>query len=456
MNDHAVKDSFEAVDRIHAIPDKLFEEGYHYVSFDVTSLFTSVPLDKTIKIILQRIYEEKVIDTRLKKNTLKKLLKDACMKTAFSFNDVIYKQIDGVSMGSSLGPSLANVIMTELEKQLVAGLIDTGTIKFYMRYVDDTLVLAKSENFQKILEKLNSFDNNLKFTIDTFDDDDVHFLDINIDRNKTDLYYKPTHTGQYANFTSQSPWRFKTAWVKALYHRASKICSETSKFNNQISKIKLFLSWNGYPSYVTRSLLKRFKSPRPNESANSNGDRVEIFIKVPYAGIKGEHLLRSCIQKLCRYTKKNVRFVTLFQTKKSSMFCPTKDKIPANQKANVIYKIKCPGCGEIYIGKTDRCISIRLNEHGTRSDQPMHLHLSNCSPFHEYLSILNLPLHDETSPSTIDIRKHILNTVLNNYSIVDSNSSWSLLSFLEAFYIKRFSPALNKGLKASKELQLFS
>ena len=43
-----------------------------------------------------------------------------------------------------------------------------------------------------------------------------------------------------------------------------------------------------------------------------------------------------------------------------------------------------------------------------------------------------------------------------DYSIVDSNSSWSLLSFLEAFYIKRFSPALNKGLKASKELQLFS
>ena len=74
MNDHAVKDSFEAVDRIHAIPDKLFEEGYRYVSFDVTSLFTSVPLDKTIKIILQRIYEEKVIDTKLKKNTLKKLL----------------------------------------------------------------------------------------------------------------------------------------------------------------------------------------------------------------------------------------------------------------------------------------------------------------------------------------------------------------------------------------------
>ena len=67
-------------------------------------------------IVLKRIYDDKLIDTNLSKRTLKKLLLDACKKTAFSFNNVIYEQIDGVSMGSSLGPTLANVIMTELEK----------------------------------------------------------------------------------------------------------------------------------------------------------------------------------------------------------------------------------------------------------------------------------------------------------------------------------------------------
>ena len=30
---------------------------------------------------------------------MKKLLKDACSKTAFTFNDKIYKQIDGASWG---------------------------------------------------------------------------------------------------------------------------------------------------------------------------------------------------------------------------------------------------------------------------------------------------------------------------------------------------------------------
>ena len=51
------------------------------------------------------------------------------------------------------------------------------------------------------------------------------------------------------------------------------------------------------------------------------------------------------------------------------MFCSITDKIPTHQKSNVIYTIKCPGCGEDHIGKTDRCVITRLNEHNNCSDQ---------------------------------------------------------------------------------------
>ena len=46
-------------------------------------------------------------------------------------------------MGSSLGPVLANIILTEFEKEVVSELIKSGIIKFYRRYVDDTLALVK-------------------------------------------------------------------------------------------------------------------------------------------------------------------------------------------------------------------------------------------------------------------------------------------------------------------------
>ena len=233
--------------------------------------------------------------------------------------------------------------------------------------------MAKPDDFNKILDKLNSFDNNLSFTIDIFEDNSVHFLDLKIDETETDLFYKPTHTGEYCHFTSQTPWRLKTAWIKALFHRATKICSSNDGIKCQLSKIKLFMSWNGYPSDITRSLFARLQSKKvtTNESVEAAESSLDVFIKIPYADEKGEQLLRGRLRKLRRFTKKNTRFIFLFQTKELSMFCPTKDKVSSLLKSNVIYKLVCPGCGESYIGKTDRCLKIRLSEHRSRNDQHM-------------------------------------------------------------------------------------
>ena len=43
-------------------------DGHKIVSFDVVSLFTNVPLDTTIKIILKRIYDNNEINTSITNN----------------------------------------------------------------------------------------------------------------------------------------------------------------------------------------------------------------------------------------------------------------------------------------------------------------------------------------------------------------------------------------------------
>ena len=75
-----VRDSFSAANKIREILKALFGEGYQFVSFDVESLFTSVPLNKAINIIVNRIYNNKLLNTNIKKHTMKKLLKDCCTK----------------------------------------------------------------------------------------------------------------------------------------------------------------------------------------------------------------------------------------------------------------------------------------------------------------------------------------------------------------------------------------
>lgn len=58
---YSIKDLFEAVDRASSIPTELFDEGFRHFSFDITSLFVNVPLNKTINIFLHRIQKENLV-----------------------------------------------------------------------------------------------------------------------------------------------------------------------------------------------------------------------------------------------------------------------------------------------------------------------------------------------------------------------------------------------------------
>ena len=100
----------------------------------------------------------------------------------------LYKHRDGVSMGSPLRPLLANVFMTALEKDIIQKLTNKKFIKFHIRYVDDTLLLAKDEDINPILKELNSYNKNIKFTVDRFINEDVHFLDIKTHQRNTNIH----------------------------------------------------------------------------------------------------------------------------------------------------------------------------------------------------------------------------------------------------------------------------
>ena len=106
------------------------------VSFDIKSLFTSIPLTETIDITLHRVYNRREISTILTKNEMRKLLSLCTKNVHFTLNNEIYVQNDGVAVRSPLGPILANVFMMELENTLVPRLHQGN--KKWRGYVDDT------------------------------------------------------------------------------------------------------------------------------------------------------------------------------------------------------------------------------------------------------------------------------------------------------------------------------
>ena len=76
-------------------------------SLDIYSLFTNIPLEETIKICTNN----KDISHGLEKSEFKELLSLATKESYFIFNNILYKQIVGVDMGSPLEPSLADAFL---------------------------------------------------------------------------------------------------------------------------------------------------------------------------------------------------------------------------------------------------------------------------------------------------------------------------------------------------------
>ena len=153
-------------------------------------------------------------------------MKDICNKTIFSANNKLYQQVDGVSVGSSLGPLLTNIIMTKMEKTIIKMVIDNKILLFYGCYVDYTLVVIKRKHPKLVHDALNCFKKNLNFNVDTFDNAVPHFLDIEIHPDGLSMYWKDTNTGQFTHYNSYFSYRCKTSWISSLVQRAVNICDK--------------------------------------------------------------------------------------------------------------------------------------------------------------------------------------------------------------------------------------
>ena len=138
--------------------------GYKMVSFDVKLLFTNVPLDRTINIILKRIYYDNELRISISRNEMKELLLLCTKKVYFTFNGKINMQVDGVAIESPLGPVLADIFMIQLEKVILLEL--TECIKYWKRYVNDRISFVKFGSINYIITKLNSFDKNIQFSLE--------------------------------------------------------------------------------------------------------------------------------------------------------------------------------------------------------------------------------------------------------------------------------------------------
>ena len=191
---------------------------------DVESLFTNVPIDETIDMLLKHAYNQPTIaPPKIPTEPLRKLLELCTRKAPFkSPNGKLYVQIEGVAMGSPLGPTFANFYMGELERNIFENV--TEKLLTYVRYVDDILVLVNCEDELVHLRKVFQETSVLNFTYELGVNGKMPFLDVQVDKNstnfRTSVYHKPTDQGKCLNNRSECPHRCKLSIINNYLNRA--------------------------------------------------------------------------------------------------------------------------------------------------------------------------------------------------------------------------------------------
>ena len=355
------------------------------VSFDVTSLFTNIPLKETIEIVCDLIFDNNP-NIKITKAELKKLFNFATSETHFLFKGEYYDQIDGVAMGSPLAPVLANLFMSFHENDWFKN-YKGNSPKFYKRYVDDIFAIFEIEkDSDNFLQYLNTRHTNIKFTTEKQNNNRLSFLDVQIDTNNnklcTSVFRKSTFTGLLTRFDSFTDYFYKTGLVRCLIDRAYKINNCWKKLDLDIDNIKQILNSNSFPLHVTDKIIKQQLEKLYSKTSCTDKQKEDSsYFKLPFLGKQSDTLKKKIKRLSENYCKtSNVRII--FSPLKIKTFFSAKDSIPLNLKSFIIYKFVCAGCNSCYIGETTRHFATRINEH-LRKDMSSHIykHLSeneNC------------------------------------------------------------------------------
>ena len=416
------------------------------VSLDIESLFTNVPVSETIDIILGKLFPQDSFTYHgFSRDDFSTLLKLAVEDSYFSFDNNLYRQIDGMSMGSPLGPLFANIFLAHYESDWILN----SPIKpiFYRRYVDDTLwLLPPDSDIQSLMNYMNSRHANMRFTYEVESNNCIHFIGLtithhsavdNTHRYLTCVYRKPTSTSLFMNFNSFVPLIYRLSVFKCLVYRALRLCSTWNLFHLEINCLRSMLLRNGYPSWLLDRFIKFSVSNFLNPNVKFGPHKDRLYIGLPFLG-KSTDGLRKSIKEICKQFIPHKDIIIYFKPgRRISNFFRIKDVTPLELRSRVIYEFTCTGCHSSYIGQTSRHLRHRIAEHAGVS------HLTG--------KIMKSQSHSS-------IRDHSLlcngcNYAAQNFKILSTGNSDLELLIKERLLITQRKPALN-GNSGSFELLL--
>jgi hypothetical protein len=409
----------------------------------------------------------------------------------FIYKNKIYKQKNGITMGTKAGPSLANLYVFTFEKDLIK--YYNMCIHFYQRFIDDLFLIL---NLDFDLSILNNSFGNLELTFQ--ESNVVNYLDLNISicnlTNKLSfsLYTKQTNTFSYLLTSSNHKKSIFKNIIKSLLIRNRRICSKFSDFLFFSFKLKNHLLKRDYDTKMFNSIfsmvcnLKR-EDILPYKKRKCLNFENNIFLKLAFdkncnnfnSFIKNS--FNSSLKLKPEFENTNLKILNFNQPSLSSLllhfkgnlnllfqhrykFCKKLDcftcnfasnkhyinlknfKLPILTEStcttkNCIYVIECTLCKAFYIGETGMEFKVRFYQHlnsiknfipyKKATQVSTHFNLNN----HDYKKHLNFFIYDTVDSSPMD-EKLDETTLSEIYILRRYNLENILFNFIKSFNVE--------------------
>ena len=345
------------------------------VSYDVSSLFTNVPVNETIELLAEKAFKDdwfnREYNLNITKPDLIELLGIATKNQLFQFQGNLYEQVDGVAMGSPLGPLMANTFMCGIEEQLE---IQNKMPAFYKRYVDDTLSkMPDATAASEFLSTLNEIHPSVSFTMELEDNNRLPFLGMEIIKNgsqlDTKVYKKPTDTGLLLHYQSHVDVKYKHSLLKTMLNRAFKLSSNWKLFHQECERLKETFARLQYPESLVETTIRQFVEAKvvtgnacPQQQQAPSQQEVPIRVVLPYKDQKAANSVRRQLSDLSR--KINTEIRPVYTSRKIKDTIKVKEqKPPIVNQQSAVYYFKCDLCDADYVGYSCRHLHQRIEEH---------------------------------------------------------------------------------------------
>ena len=335
------------------------------VSFDVTSLYTNVPVMEAINTCADLLYDGNHERPPVDRGTFVLLTQLSSCNVVMSTLDGYYKQVDGLAMGSPPASYLANGWLYKYDANI------RGEAKLHARYMDDIIMSIKRDCIEAKLLAINNLHQSLKFTIEREINGEIPFLDMMLMNEEGKLssrwYNKPTDTGLILNYHALAPRRYKKSVVAGFVYRIHRCCSTWKWFHASIEKAKVILEINQYPPTFYEPIIRESLEKIVSDNVDQQVDRPistdqsvatgKHMIFVQYRGKVTEDYARA-LHKL------NTPCTVVMTMRKLKTILPSlKPAVEKRIRSRVVYTFQCPCCEACYVGATTRHICTRLREH---------------------------------------------------------------------------------------------